>query len=154
MNNYQLKTISDYFLGQTKDDLKPKGIFKCYRIGTKKQADGTFSDKAIKAISVCAKYCVQDSLLVMKLFERLNIWVGLTEQATTYNTSIFSIFTQGQQIKVFSQVYKYCLRKNIVVEKDGYVAKEDERYTGAHVFPPVPGLYDRVVPFDFARLVN
>jgi DNA polymerase elongation subunit (family B) len=38
------------------------------------------------------------------------------------------------------------------VEKDGYQTKEDERYVGAHVFPPVPGIYDRVVPFDFSSL--
>ena len=79
----------------------------------------------------------------------MQTWVGLTEQASTYNTSIFSIYTQGQQIKVFSQVYKYCLENDIVVEKDGYITKEDERYVGAHVFPPVPGLYERVLPFDF-----
>ena len=152
MDNYKLKTVSEYFIGQTKDDLSPKGIFKCYRIGTRKEIDGTYSDKAMKAISICAKYCVQDSVLVMKLFEKLNTWVGLTEQASTYNTSIFSIFTQGQQIKVYSQVYKYCLYNNIVVEKDGYIAQDNERYTGAHVFPPVPGIYDRVVPFDFCSL--
>ena len=33
-----------------------------------------------------------------------------------------------------------------------YLTKEGERYAGAHVFPPVPGLYDRVLPFDFASL--
>lgn len=96
--------------------------------------------------------CIQDSVLVVKLMEKTQTWVGLTEQASTYNTSIFSIYTQGQQIKVFSQVYKYCLNNNIIVEKDGYVAKEDERYVGAHVFPPEPGLYERVLPFDFASL--
>ena len=31
-NNYKLKTISDFFLGETKDPLTPKGIFKCYQV--------------------------------------------------------------------------------------------------------------------------
>ena len=149
MDNYRLKTISEYFIGDTKDDLSVKGIFKCYRIGTKKELDGTYSKKAQKAMAVCAKYCIQDSVLVIKLMEKLQTWVGLCEMAKTCNTSIFSLYTQGQQIKVFSQVYKHCLKHNIVVEKDGYIAKEDERYVGAHVFPPVPGVYDRVLPFDF-----
>jgi len=148
-NNYQLKTVSMNLLGDTKDDLSVRGIFKCYRIGTKKESDGSYSAKAKKAMGIVARYCIQDSVLVVKLMEKTNTWVGLTEQASTYNTSIFSIYTQGQQIKVFSQVYKYCLVNNIIVEKDGYVAKEDERYVGAHVFPPVPGLYERVLPFDF-----
>ena len=151
-NNYQLKTVSLNLLGDTKDDLSHTGIFKCYRLGTKKEKDGTYSKKAKKAMGICGKYCIKDSILVVKLMEKMQTWIGLTEQASTYNTSIFSIYTQGQQIKVFSQVYKYCLENDIVVEKDGYITKEDERYVGAHVFPPVPGLYERVLPFDFASL--
>ena len=42
--------------------------------------------------------------------------------------------------------------KNIVVEKDGYQCSENERYMGAKVFPPIPGIYNMVVPFDFASL--
>ena len=148
-NNYQLKTVSMNLLGDTKDDLSVKNIFKCYRIGTKRELDGTYSAKAKKAMGIVGRYCVKDSILVVKLMEKMQTWIGLCEQAKTYNTSIFSIYTQGQQIKVFSQVYKYCLSQDIVVEKDGYIAKEDERYVGAHVFPPVPGLYERVLPFDF-----
>lgn len=151
-NNYQLKTVSINLLGDTKDDLSVKNIFKCYRIGTKKELGGTYSPKAKKAMGIVGRYCVKDSILVVKLMEKMQTWVGLCEQAKTYNTSIFSIYTQGQQIKVFSQVYKYCLYNDIVVEKDGYIAKEDERYVGAHVFPPVPGLYNRVLPFDFSSL--
>ena len=72
--------------------------------------------------------------------------------ARTCNVPIFYLYTQGQQIKVFSQVYKYCMYNNIVVEKDGYKAQENEQYTGAYVIEPIPGAYDRVVPFDFSSL--
>lgn len=150
LDNYKLKTVSEYFLkDDTKADLSVSGIFKCYRVGTKKEADGTYSKMAKKAIALCGKYCVQDSVLVVKLMKKIQTWVGLCEMAKTVNCSIFSLYTQGQQIKVFSQVYKYAKDNNIVVEKDGYQTKEDERYVGAHVFPPVPGIYDRVLPFDF-----
>jgi len=44
------------------------------------------------------------------------------------------------------------MEQGIVVEKDGYATGEAERYVGAHVFPPVPGRYEKVVPFDFASL--
>jgi len=152
MDNYRLKTVSDYFLGQTKDDLSVKGIFKCYRIGTKKELDGTYSNKARKAMSVVGKYCVVDSELTVKLMDKLQTFIGLTEMSTVCCVQPFTLYTQGQQIKVYSQVYKYCYDKNILVEKDGYICKDDERYTGAHVFPPVPGLYNKVVPFDFASL--
>ena len=151
-NNYQLKTVSQELLKDTKDDLSPKGIFKCYRIGIQKEKDGTYSKKAIKAMSICGRYCLKDSILVIKLMEKLQAWVGLAEMAKTTNISIFDVFTQGQQKKVYSQIYKYCMYQNIVVEKDAYFTKENERYVGAHVFPPVPGNYERVLPFDFASL--
>ena len=151
-NNYKLKTISEYFIGQTKDPLSVQGIFKCYRIGIKKNAEGEYSPKARKAMGIVGKYCVQDSALVVHLMDKLKTWVGLTEMAKTCNTSIFSLYTQGQQIKVFSQLYKYCMYEDIVVEKDVYKVTEAERYVGAKVFPPIPGRYKMVVPFDFASL--
>jgi DNA polymerase elongation subunit (family B) len=149
LNNYQLKTVSTEFLKDTKDDLSAKGIFKCYRIGIEKEKDGTYGKKAIKAMSLVGKYCIKDSVLVVKLMEKLQTWVGLCEMAKTTNISIFDVFTQGQQKKVYSQIYKYAMYNNIVVEKDAYITKENERYVGAHVFPPIPGIYERVLPFDF-----
>ena len=151
-NNYKLKTISEYFIGETKDPLTAKGIFKCYRIGIKKDKNNEYSNKAQRAMAIVGKYCVQDSVLVVSLMDKLKTWVGLTEMASVCNVPIFSLYTQGQQIKVFSQLYKHCMYEDIVVEKDGYQVSENERYVGAKVFPPIPGRYKMVVPFDFASL--
>lgn len=145
-SNYQLKTVSSFFLKQTKDDLDPQGIFKCYRIGMKG------GKKGARALSVVGKYCVQDTVLVAKLFDKLQTWVGLTEMAKVCNVPPFYLYTQGQQIKVFSQIYLKCTHENIVVEKDGYIPKDDEHYVGAKVFDPVVGVHDRVIPFDFSSL--
>ena len=151
-NNYKLKTVSEYFIGETKDPLTAKGIFKCYRIGIKKDKNNDYSNKAQRAMGIVGKYCVQDSVLVVRLMDKLKTWVGLTEMASVCNVPIFSLYTQGQQIKVFSQLYKHCMYEDIVVEKDGYQVAENERYVGAKVFPPIPGRYKMVVPFDFASL--
>jgi len=140
LENYKLKTVSDQFISSTKDPLTPKGIFKCYRMFTP------------DSLAIVGKYCVQDSLLVLKLFEKLQIWIGLCEMSNTCNTPIFTLFTQGQQIKIFSQVYKKCMDENFVIDKDSFITKETDRFTGAYVFPPVPGLYDMVVSFDFSSL--
>ena len=140
LENYKLKTVSDYFLGQTKDPLSVKGIFKCYRMFTP------------ESLSIVAKYCVKDSELVVKLFEKLQVWIGLTEMANTCNTPVFTLFTQGQQIKIFSQVYKKCLADDYVIDKDSFVVNENDHFTGAYVFTPEPGLYDMVVSFDFSSL--
>jgi DNA polymerase elongation subunit (family B) len=140
LENYKLKTVSDNFLGQTKDPLNVKGIFKCYRMFT--------SD----SLALVGKYCVKDSELVLKLFEKLQIWIGLCEMSNTCNTPIFTLFTQGQQIKIFSQVYKKCMYDKIVIDKDSFTTKESDRFTGAYVFKPIPGLYEMVVSFDFSSL--
>lgn len=145
-SNYSLKSVSDFFIGETKDPLTPKGIFKCYDVGMKGGNNGA------KALGIVGKYCVQDSLLTAKLFEKLQTWFGLSEMAKICNVSIFDLYTQGQQKKVYAQVYKLCMEEGIVVESEGYVVKEDEHYQGAHVFEPIPGVYDCVVPFDFASL--
>ena len=145
-SSYALKSVSDFFLGETKDPLTAKGIFKCYDVGMKG------GPKGMKAMGIVGKYCVQDSVLVAKLVDKLQTWFSLSEMAKICNVTIFELYTQGQQKKVYSQVYKYCMSENIVVESDGYTAKEDEHYQGAHVFEPIPGVYDCVVPFDFASL--
>lgn len=144
LNDYKLKTVSTHFIGETKDDLDPKSIFLCYREGIKDD-----SDTASKYMSICGKYCMQDSMLVIKLMETLNVWYGLSEMAVVCNVPMITLFTKGQQIKVYSNLYKYCLENKIVPEKDGYMVSENERYVGAYVFNPKPGLYENVVPLDF-----
>lgn len=147
LSNYKLKTISAHLLdGQTKDPLDAKGIFKCYRLGMKGGSKGN------KALGICGKYCVQDSNLVVKLFEVMTTWVALCEMSKVTNVPIFNLYTQGQQLKIYSQVYKKCTRENIIVEDNGYVPKDDEHYVGATVFPPIAGVHDRVLPFDFSSL--
>jgi DNA polymerase elongation subunit (family B) len=147
MNNYQLKTIAAHFLkDMTKDPLDAKAIFKCYRLGIKGGPKGK------KAMGIVGKYCVKDSELVVRLFETLTTWIALCEMSKVTNVPIFQLYTQGQQLKVFSQAYKKCTHENTVVEKDGYLTKEHDHYVGATVFPPIPGVYDKVVPFDFSSL--
>lgn len=147
LSNYKLKTIAKEFLKDiTKDPLDVKGIFKCYRLGMKGGVRGN------KALGICGKYCMKDSELVVLLFEKLTSWIALCEMAKVTNVPIFTLYTQGQQVKVFAQAYKKCTHDNIVLEKDGYLTKENDHYAGATVFPPIPGVYDKVVPFDFASL--
>lgn len=147
MNSYSLKVVASHFLkDMTKDPLDAKAIFKCYRLG---MAGGK---KGEKALGIVGKYCCKDSELVLRLFETLTTWFALCEMSKVTNVQIFALFTQGQQLKVFSQAYRKCTNENIVVEKDAYILKDTDYYVGATVFPPKPGVYNKVVPFDFASL--
>ena len=157
-NGWQIDGNERFLLGDftvthnsTKDPLSVKGIFKCFRLGIK-QKKGRYTKQAKRAMGICGRYCVQDSALVIRLFNKLQTWIGLCEMAKTCNVPIFYLYTQGQQIKVYSQLYKYCMYNNYVVEKDGYIPKDDEHYVGATVFEPKAGVYDIVLPFDFASL--
>lgn len=139
LDTYTLKNVTATFLNNnTKDPVTYKDIF--------------IACKTREKMDVVGKYCVQDSDLCIELMNHLHTWVALSEMAKVCNVSMFTLYTQGQQIKLYSQVYKYCLKENIVVDNDGYEAKSNERYRGAHVIEPTPGFYERVVPVDFSSL--
>jgi DNA polymerase elongation subunit (family B) len=150
LRNYKLSTVSQHFINSDKEDLPVKELFACYKVGVLDEE----KDKklASRELGKAGKYCMVDSRLVARLFNKLNIWYGASEMAKTCNIPIFDLSTRGQQIRVYSQVYKHCLKAKVVVQENGYVAKEGERYVGAYVFQPKAGAYDNIVPFDFASL--
>lgn len=152
LSNYKLNTVSQHFLGSHKDPLTAQGMFKCYKIGMRGGMNKTEHDLAKKAMGIIGKYCIVDSELCFKLFNHLQTWIGSCEMAKTCCVPIIYLYLKGQQIKVFSQIYKKCTHDNYVVEYEGYIPKEDEHYQGAMVFPPVPGVYDKVIPLDFCSL--
>lgn len=136
-DNYKLQTVATIFLNAGKDPVTYKDIFDAYKS---------------KRFATVGKYCVQDSELCIDIMNHIHCWITLAEMSKVCNVSIFTLHTQGQQIKIYSQIYKHCLKRNIIVDSDGYTAKINERYTGAYVFDPVPGYYENVIPLDFSSL--
>ena len=53
------------------------------------------NEKGNKMLGIVGKYCVQDSVLVGKLFEKIQTWVGLFEMAKTCNVPIIYIFNRN-----------------------------------------------------------
>ena len=143
LSNYKLKTVSSFFLGDTKDPLTPQDLFRAY--DAMRSPTG-----AIDGMKEVGYYCLQDADLVLRLFHHLQTWVGLCEMARISQTSLWSLYTQGQQIKVYSQIYRRCQEKDYVVDPPS--EPDVLPYTGATVFPPQPGIYSWVVPFDFSSL--
>lgn len=150
-SNYKLSTVTSILLkDETKDPMTVKKIFEAYRKG--------FLESNYKLLHQCGKYCVQDAHLVYLLFKSQLYLIGLIEMARLMNVQIMDLYLKGQQVKVFSQLYRKCyLEKRLVDSYQNISAKdkkmfEFENYTGAYVFPPVPGKYSWVVPFDFTSL--
>jgi DNA polymerase elongation subunit (family B) len=154
-DSYKLSAVSKHFMNDDKTDLSVKGIFRAYRLAMKALTSPKESDDysiGVEAIKECGVYCIKDSVLVNDLFYKIQCWTQLSEMAIVCHVNISDLITRGQQLKVFSQVYAVCHPENIVVESDGYIPQTTDKYEGAYVVSPVPGVYDNVVPFDFASL--
>lgn len=95
------------------------------------------------------KYCLEDSELVLDMFEKMNIWIGLVELSNIVGVTISELFTRGQQVRCLSQVYDLAARNNFVID-----SRENEgiRFSGGFVFEPKPGLYENIICLDFASL--
>jgi DNA polymerase elongation subunit (family B) len=139
LSTYRLDAVCDTFLkNQNKDPIKPKDI------------NDSWKHKDWALFTKVGKYCVQDCYVVQLLFEKLMTWFDLFESATTCCVPIMDIYTKGQQNRIFSQVLRYSLHNNIVVESN--VVSTKDKFVGASVTDPIPGLYKTILPFDFASL--
>lgn len=154
LESYTLNSVCQHYLGDRfqKDPLDHLGIFKCYRVGMRKDEKGEFTAKAKKAIALCGSYCVKDTALVIMLMDQMRTWYGLVEMANLCNIPIFEVFTEGQQLRIYSQLYAECMKRNFVVERGGYIPQPGERYRGAYVVDPEPGYYEEVACLDFKSL--
>lgn len=138
LESYKLEFVAAKHLKTNKDPIKPQDIFNSWK------------NKDWDMFYKVTKYCCQDTLVTYLLFEKLLIWFGLVESATTNKVPIFCMVSQGQQIKAFSQVFDFCYNNNIICNPPPKKMKKP--YKGAIVTEPIAGLYKMILPFDFASL--
>ena len=94
-------------------------------------------------------YCIQDSELVLDLIERLNIFLGLIQMSSVTGVSIVELFTRGQQLRCMSLLYDIAVKQGFVIDSAG---KPGYKYTGGFVYPPIQGIHDNVMCWDFSSL--
>lgn len=94
-------------------------------------------------------YCVQDSILPIKLIEKINYWIIMVESSTIFQVPAGLVYTKGQQIRVFNLIYFSAFHEGFVIDEQE-IAKTP--FTGAFVFPPKSGKYRNVIPLDYASL--
>lgn len=145
-DSYSLNNVSEHILKSKKDDVGVNDIMRAYR-SYKQRTMGWETDMAL-----VGKYCVQDSVLVAEIFEKLNIWYSVSEMASACSVGMNDIVTRGQQMKIFAQVFRYCHVNDIVINNYSYKPSPLDHYFGAHVFEPVKGIHHNVIPLDFASL--
>ena len=131
MDNYQLKTISTFFLKATKDPLSVKGIFKCYRIGIKHK-EGVYSRQATRAMGIVGKYCYCEGTQISLIHGNIPI-----EQMVNGNNSLLSWDEKtntigiSEQLKFFNNGIQECIEleledgRKITCTPDHLIANEN-----------------------------
>jgi DNA polymerase elongation subunit (family B) len=141
---YKLDDIALKVMKEGKVDLPAKQLFERWDSGT---------DEDMTEIGV---YCTQDGVLVLDIFNKLNAWIALVEMSEVGKVPIEDIFMRGQGIKNLCQLYREIREDNRIkdyVKKKGYdTGEKKEKYTGAIVLSPTPGMYKKVPVLDFAGL--
>ena len=140
LESYKLDRVSEKFLGENKVDLIPLDLF------FKMNIDAT-------TMSECVKYCVQDTLLPLRLTKARMIFINLIGMANITRVPIEWLITRGQQIKVFSQITYETRLANILVPTWDKKTDSDEKFLGATVLHANKGAYfEAVSGLDFASL--
>ena len=138
LDKYSLDFISNKFIGESKNDM-PHG-----------QMTDAFLSRDIEALRIVAKYCVQDSVLVMKLFHKVHMWIDSCEIAKITMCGIEDIYTRGEQMKLVAQCVKECMKREIILQYTKF--EEWKQYEGAYVLDPERGVYEGCSIVDFQSL--
>lgn len=107
-------------------------------------------EEAKNEMTRVSAYCVQDSDLVIDLFEYFNEWIGLIELSNAVNVRIFDIYTRGQQLRGLSLLYDLLEKHNAFM--DSIEQTDKSKFQGAYVGNPIPGKYPYVATLDFNSL--
>jgi DNA polymerase elongation subunit (family B) len=109
----------------------------------------TFKEFYTKDWNKFIDYNIQDVVLVDKLEEKLKLIELCIMMAYNAKVNYTDVF---YQVRMWDAItYNYLRRKNIAIPQKVSSSK-DEKFEGAYVKEPTPGMYDWVVSFDLASL--
>ena len=94
-------------------------------------------------------YCVVDSDLVVDLFDKINVWIGLIQISNIMGIVPSDIFTRGTGVRMESQIYDEASRNNIVLDEVDFIK---EKYVGGYVADPIIGIHHLIPILDFKSL--
>ena len=132
--SYKLDHIAHVELGQKKLDWSEHDNFKAF-----------YTNDWQKFID----YNIIDVELVDKLEDKMRLLELAVTMAYDAKVNFEDVYSQVRMWDTL--IYNYLKTKNLVVPPKR-VAKKDEKYAGAYVKEPVPGLYEWVVSFDLNSL--
>ena len=145
LDSYKLDLVSQTFLGDQKEDLKPNEIFQKFY--------GSAADRC-----EIARYCLQDCALVNRLLHKLKVLENNVGMGNVCSVPLSYLFMRGQGIKIFSLVAKECRSRQHLIPvlrdfNDDQI-DDEEGYEGAIVLEPQVGMYlkDPITVLDYSSL--
>jgi DNA polymerase elongation subunit (family B) len=105
--------------------------------------------KSKEKMTRITKYCIQDAELVVDLFTKLKTWVALVQFSGVVGVTITDLFTRGQQVRCYSQIYDEAAKSGFVVDKR---FAQHIPFKGAFVASPMVGLHPIIICLDFNSL--
>ena len=138
LDRYSLDFVSRKFLGEGKSDMPYERM------------RDAFYSRNYSVLREVARYCVQDSVLVMRLFEKVQMWIDVCEISKITRCNIEDIYTRGEQMKMISQCVRECVARNVVLQPQ--TPSEWRAYEGAYVIEPKKGVYNGCCTLDFQSL--
>lgn len=138
LSSYSLGSVSNKFLGITKDDIDHNEVPDMFE-------NGSDEDRTI-----IAKYCIKDSMLTSWIADVTNMLVATCEMSRITGISLHWVFSRGQQIRVQARLLSTALRTD--KKKDFFYLRsavwtsmkgdvDSTTFRGAHVFSPKKGFY-------------
>lgn len=145
LDSYKLDNVAGVFLGDHKEDLKPKEIFQKF--------GGSAADRRD-----IATYCLQDCALCNRLMHKLKVLENNVGMGNVCSVPLSYLFMRGQGVKIFSLVAKECREKNYLIPVmknfNPHMEIDGEGYEGAIVLEPQEGIYldDPITVLDYSSL--
>lgn len=153
LRQYTLEFVSQTYLKEGKHDIKAKDMFLIYEDNRAENKGVMCKDHngemVLRTFTDVAAYCVQDTVLPIKLFDNRKIWYHLTSLSKAAGVSVLELFTRGEQIRCYSNISYECYKRSMVLSNPQYF---DYYFKGGFVGKPKPGVYKYVFTLDFASL--
>lgn len=135
IDRYSLQYISLRFLGEGKNDMSNDEMKRLYKLGL---------------MDDIAKYCIQDSALVIRLCHKFDVVVDFMERSKIMKCRLEDILIRGEQHKINHQLIFECIKRNVILKATD--SDDFDGYQGATVFDPIPGLYNNCAILDYQSL--
>lgn len=139
LRSYSLNSVSVHFLDEQKEDVPPSSMYSLQ--------NGTKETRAR-----IASYCLKDTYLPLKIFDKLNILINYSELSRATYVPIDFFSTRGASIKVLSQIYREASLSGYLIP-DYDITDEPAPYEGGFVMDPLKGFYSNpIAVLDFTSL--